>query len=71
MGYDKESTRLYRKETAERVKNRVFAGMGLICLHSSHYSKVIQKVVGMTGHLTWGDEVREILETTGFDQFLL
>ena len=49
------------EETAERVKNRVFAGMGLICLHSSHYSKVIQKVVGMTGHLTWGDEVKEIL----------
>ncbi|MBQ7671081.1 MAG: ThuA domain-containing protein [Clostridia bacterium] len=48
-------------ELAERVKERVFAGMGLILLHSAHYSKVIQKVVGMTGHLTWGDEVKEVV----------
>ncbi|MBR6917447.1 MAG: ThuA domain-containing protein [Clostridia bacterium] len=48
-------------ELAERVKNRVYAGMGLICLHSAHYSKIIQKVVGMTGHLTWGDEVKEVV----------
>ena len=46
---------------AERVRDRVFAGMGLILLHSAHYSKVIQKVVGMTGHLTWGDEVKEVV----------
>ena len=49
------------EELADRIRDRVFAGMGLILLHSAHYSKVIQKVVGMTGHLTWGDEVREIV----------
>ena len=49
------------EELADRIRDRVFAGMGLICLHSAHYSKVIQKVVGMTGHLTWGDEVKEIV----------
>ena len=46
---------------ADRVRDRVYAGMGLILLHSAHYSKVIQKVVGMTGHLTWGDEVKEVV----------
>ena len=48
-------------ELAEKVKNRVLSGMGLICLHSAHYSKVMQKTLGTTGHLTWGDEVKEIL----------
>ncbi len=48
-------------EVADRVRDRVFAGMGLILLHSAHYSKVIQRVVGMTGHLTWGDEVKEVV----------
>lgn len=49
------------EELAERVAERVFQGMGLICLHSSHYSKPFRKTVGTTGHLTWGDEVREIV----------
>ena len=48
-------------ELADKIRDRVFAGMGLILLHSAHYSKVIQRVVGMTGHLTWGDEVKEVV----------
>lgn len=48
-------------ELVKKIKERVFGGMGLILLHSAHYSKVIQEVVGMTGHLTWGDEVKEVV----------
>ena len=48
-------------EIAEKVKQRVYMGMGLICLHSAHYSKVFQKVVGTTGNLLWGAEVKEVV----------
>lgn len=48
-------------ETVARVKRRVFAGMGLILLHSAHYSKLMNEIVGAPGHLTWGDEVKEVI----------
>jgi Trehalose utilization protein len=41
--------------TAERVRQRVHhEGMGLVVLHSGHYSKPFQRVLGCTGHLKGG-----------------
>lgn len=48
-------------ELAEKVRHRVYMGMGLICLHSAHLSKVFTKTVGTTGNLTWGAERKEVL----------
>ena len=38
---------------AERVQQRVLEGMGLIVLHSGHYSKVFKRLMGTTCSLTW------------------
>lgn len=38
---------------AERVQRRVLEGMGLIVLHSGHYSKVFQRLMGTTCSLCW------------------
>lgn len=40
-------------EVAERVKNYVLKGMGLIALHSAHPSKPMQRLLGTTGSLQW------------------
>ncbi|MFZ4451516.1 ThuA domain-containing protein [Salibacterium aidingense] len=42
-----------KEETAEAVKQRVLDGMGLIVLHSGHFSKVFQKLMGTTCDLKW------------------
>ncbi len=36
-----------------RVHQRVLQGMGLIVLHSGHYSKIFQKLMGTTCSLKW------------------
>ncbi|SEE04241.1 Trehalose utilization protein [Rhizobiales bacterium GAS191] len=41
---------------AERVVRRVHAGMGLIALHSAHYSKVFRWLMGSPCTLRWRDE---------------
>ncbi len=42
-------------ELAERIKRHVHErGMGLIVLHSGHYSKIFKTVLGATGHLKGG-----------------
>jgi trehalose utilization protein len=42
-------------ETARRVARRVHEdGMGFIALHSAHYSKPFQRVLGAAGHLKGG-----------------
>src|SRR5690242_16264928 len=33
-------------EVVDRVHARVLAGMGLICLHSAHYSKIFRRLMG-------------------------
>jgi trehalose utilization protein len=38
---------------AERVQRRVLEGMGLIVLHSGHYSKVFRRLMGTSCSLTW------------------
>lgn len=40
-------------EIVTRVQHRVLAGMGLICLHSAHYSKIFQRMMGTTCNLRW------------------
>jgi trehalose utilization protein len=37
----------------DRVHKRVLEGMGLIVLHSGHYSKIFKRLLGTTCSLTW------------------
>ena len=51
-------------EVVERVHRHVLAGMGLIVLHSGHWSKVFQKLMGTSCTLRWRSEHdRELLWT--------
>jgi trehalose utilization protein len=40
-------------EIVTRVKNRVLDGMGLIVLHSGHFSKIFKTLMGTTCDLKW------------------
>jgi trehalose utilization protein len=40
-------------ETVEKVHERVLGGMGLIVLHSGHFSKIFKKLMGTTCDLKW------------------
>jgi len=42
-------------EVVKRVQARVLEGMGLIVLHSAHYSKIFKALMGTTCSLTWRD----------------
>lgn len=42
-----------KDEIVERVQQRVLQGMGLIVLHSGHFSKVFKKLMGTTCDLKW------------------
>jgi trehalose utilization protein len=42
-----------RDEVVERVHKRVMEGMGLVVLHSGHFSKVFKKLMGTTCDLKW------------------
>jgi trehalose utilization protein len=37
----------------DRVQARVLEGMGLVVLHSGHYSKIFKRLLGTTCSLTW------------------
>ena len=43
-------------EVAQRVRDRVLAGMGFIPLHSAHYSKPFKLLMGTSCSLTWRDD---------------
>lgn len=43
-------------EIVERVRERVLAGMGLIVLHSAHYSKIFKALMGTSCSLKWREE---------------
>ncbi|PPK92114.1 trehalose utilization protein [Kineococcus xinjiangensis] len=43
-------------EVADRVHGHVLDGMGLVVLHSGHWSKVFQKLMGTTCTLRWRSE---------------
>jgi len=40
-------------EIVEKVQERVLEGMGLIVLHSGHFSKIFRKLMGTTCNLIW------------------
>ena len=40
-------------DVVERVRRRVLEGMGLIVLHSAHYSKIFKALMGTTCSLKW------------------
>ncbi len=42
-----------RDEIVDRVQARVLDGMGLIALHSGHYSKIFRRLMGTTCQLRW------------------
>jgi trehalose utilization protein len=42
-----------KDEVADRIVRRVNEGMGLIVLHSGHYSKPFRRLLGTTCSLTW------------------
>lgn len=48
MAHDK-----VKDAVVERVHQRVLEGMGLIVLHSGHYSKIFKRLLGTTCSLTW------------------
>ena len=48
MAHDKVSDAV-----VERVKTRVLEGMGLVVLHSGHYSKIFRSLMGTTCSLKW------------------
>jgi trehalose utilization protein len=43
-------------EVVARVKLRVLTGMGLIVLHSGHYSKIFKSLMGTSCSLKWRDD---------------
>lgn len=51
-------------EVAERVVRRVHEGMGLLVLHSAHYSKPFRMLMGTTCNLLWRNEGEEELVWT-------
>lgn len=42
-----------RDEIVDRVQERVLEGMGLIVLHSGHYSKILKRLMGTSCSLKW------------------
>lgn len=42
-----------KDETVERVYQRVLNGMGLIVLHSAHFSKIFKRLMGTSCDLKW------------------
>lgn len=51
-------------EVVERVRRRVLGGMGLIVLHSGHFSKIFIALMGTTCSLSWRNEgERELVWT--------
>ena len=54
-----------RDEIVDRVQAHVIAGMGIILLHSSHFSKIFRRLMGTTCSLKWREVgEREILWCT-------
>ena len=51
-------------EVVERVRRHVLGGMGLIVLHSGHFSKIFTRLLGTTCSLAWRNEAeRELVWT--------
>ncbi|TDN92297.1 ThuA domain-containing protein [Microbacterium sp. BK668] len=51
-------------EVVDRVHEAVLAGMGILVLHSGHYSKIFKRLMGTTCSLKWrNDGERELVWT--------
>ena len=51
-----------RDDIVERVKQRVWEGMGLVVLHSAHFSKIFKALMGTSCDLKWREaDDREII----------
>ncbi len=49
----------------DRVQQHVLAGMGLICLHSAHFSKIFRRMMGTSCSLKWREAgEREVIWCT-------
>jgi trehalose utilization protein len=48
MAHDKVDDKII-----DRVQKNVLEGMGLICLHSAHFSKIFRRMMGTTCSLKW------------------
>ena len=49
-------------ELVDKIVKRVYReGMGFIGLHSAHHSKPFRKLLGCTGNLEWGDNIKEVI----------
>lgn len=48
-------------ELVKKIHDRVLRGMGIILLHSAHYSKIFQSLMGTTCSLCWREGDRERL----------
>ena len=48
-------------ELVERIHDRVLRGMGIIVLHSGHFSKIFRRLMGTTCALSWREGDRERL----------
>jgi trehalose utilization protein len=52
------------EDLTERVQARVLAGMGLVVLHSGHFSKIFRRLMGTSCRLIWrNDGERELVWT--------
>ena len=40
-------------QVVERIHHKVLQGMGLIVLHSGHFSKIFKRLMGTSGNLKW------------------
>lgn len=54
----------FSDEVAERIRQAVLNGMGLVALHSAHASKMMKKLLGTTMTLKWRHGDRERLFVT-------
>jgi trehalose utilization protein len=46
-------------EVVERVREQVLSGMGLVVLHSGHFSKIFKRLMGTTCDLKWRNEAEK------------
>ncbi len=53
--------KLVPDEVVDRVQNAVLCGMGMIFLHSGHFSKPFRRLMGTSGTLSWRDCEQERL----------
>ena len=56
FGGDIELMRKWKIDIVDRVQKRVLEGMGLLVLHSGHFSKLFKKLMGTTCDLKWRED---------------